>query len=140
MAKGFRELEGITADLGLEAWGETVQEAFMSAAEGLASLLGSIPAEKLGRTMHISVHGEDLPSLLVRFLNEMIYMEETRDLIPGKIQKLWISGHSLFAVFKCAEGSTVDPAERTSVKAATYHDLEINQSKRGVRIRVILDV
>jgi SHS2 domain-containing protein len=140
MPTGFRELDQITADIGIEAWGATIPEAFTGAAEGLASLLARIPENILTRTEHISVQGESLSFLLVRFLNEIIYLVETQDLIPGKIKKIWISGQNLFAIVRCAEGSAVDPAIRTHIKAATYHGLQINESDQGVRIRVIFDV
>ena len=39
MSGGFRELENITADLGIEAWGLGLEDAFTSAVHGLASLL-----------------------------------------------------------------------------------------------------
>jgi SHS2 domain-containing protein len=140
MASGFRELEGITADAGIEAWGDNVAEAFIGAAEGLASLIAQTPEEKLTRTESISVHGENRSSLLVQFLNEMIYLQETKGLLPGKIKKLWLSGTNLFAIVRCAESSAVDPADRGHVKAATYHGLEIEQSETEVRMKVIFDV
>jgi SHS2 domain-containing protein len=140
MAPGFRELEGITADAGIEAWGDNVSEAFIGAAEGLASLIAKISEEKLTRTEPISVHGESLPSLLIQFLNEMIYLGETQDLLPGKVKKLWLSGPNLFAIIRCAESTAVDPADRGHIKAATYHGLEIKEAETEVRIKVIFDV
>lgn len=140
MTSGYRELEGITADAGIEAWGNNITEAFIGAAEGLASLIAKMPDEKLTGTESISVHGENLSALLVKFLNEMIYLEEVRNLIPGKVKRLWINGPNLFAVVRCADGSTVDPTERGHIKAATYHGLEINQTEAEVRIKVIFDV
>jgi SHS2 domain-containing protein len=140
MASGFKELEGITADAGIEAWGDNVTEAFMGAADGLASLIADIPDEKLTKSESISITEENQSSLLVRFLNEMIYLEETHDLVPGKVKKLWINGPNLFAVVRCAESRAVNPADRTHVKAATYHGLEINESETEVRIKVIFDL
>lgn len=140
MASGFKELEGITADVGIEAWGDSVAEAFIGAAEGLASLLARIPEEKLTQNESVSVNGENLPALLVKLLNELIYLEDTRDLIPGKIKRLWIREPNLFAIVRCAESSAVDPADRGHVKAATYHDLEIKQSETEIRVKVIFDV
>lgn len=140
MASGFKELEGITADAGIEAWGDSVAEAFIGAAEGLASMLAKIPEEKLTRSESISVNGENLSTLLVKFLNEMIYLEETHDLIPGKIKKLWIREPNLFAIVMCADSSAVDPADMGHIKAATYHGLEINQTETEIRIKVIFDL
>jgi SHS2 domain-containing protein len=140
MASGFKELEGITADAGIESWGNNVSEAFIGAAEGLASFLAKIPEDKLTRAESISVNGENLSTLLVKFLNEMIYLEETHDLVPGKIKRLWINGPHLFAIVRCAPGSAVDSADRSHIKAATYHGLEIKESETETRIKVIFDL
>jgi SHS2 domain-containing protein len=140
MASGFMEIEGVTADAGIEAWGDTVEEAFKGAAEGLASLMADIPESKLTKTVPVTVRGENLPALLVLFLNELIFLEETGDLVPGRIKRLWINGNNLFAMVQCAPGAALDPSERSSVKAATYHDLGIDQSGGEVRIKVIFDV
>jgi len=140
MPSGFRELEGITADAGIEAWGDSLEEAFKGAAEGLASLLADLPESSLKKAVPVSVRGENLSSLLVLFLNELIFLEETGSVIPGKIKKLWINENMLFAVALCAKSDTVDPSERSHVKAATYHGLEIDQSADQVRIKVIFDI
>jgi len=140
MSSGFKQLEGITADAGIEAWGETLSEAFKGAAEGLASLLADIPESDLKKSVPVVVRGENLPSLLVNFLNELIFLEETKGLIPGKIGKIWIKGLNLFATIRCAPTTSVDPSTRSQVKAATYHGLAIDRSGKEVRIRVIFDV
>ncbi len=140
MVSGFKELEGITADAGIEAWGDTLEEAFTGAAEGLASLLANLPENCLEKAVPVTVRGENLSSLLVHFLNELIFLEETANLIPGRIKKLWINGYNLFAMVRCARGASIDPSERNHIKAATYHDLTIDQNPDQVRIKVIFDV
>jgi len=140
MSSGFKQLEGITADAGIEAWGDTLSEAFKGAGEGLASLLADIPEKDLEKPVPVMVKGENLPSLLVNFLNELIFLEEAKGLIPGKIGKIWIKGMNLFATVRCAPAAVVDPSTRSQVKAATYHGLEIDQSGKKVRIRVIFDM
>ncbi len=140
MASGFTELEGITADAGINAWGDTLEEAFTGAAEGLASLLADLPESSLKENAPVTVRGENLSSLLVGFLNELIFLEETQGLIPGKIKRLWINGNNLFATVLCAKSGSVDPSERSHVKAATYHGLEIDQSGDRIEIKVIFDV
>lgn len=141
MSSGFKEMEGITADVGIEAWGDTMEEAFRAAAEGLISLLAEIPENRIEKSIvPVMVEDTELSSLLVKFLNELIFLEEARGLIPAKIKRLWIKGSNLFATIRCAPADSVDPALRTQVKAATYHGLEIKKGGNGVRIKVIFDV
>ena len=140
MPGGFRELDNITADLGIEAWGPDIEGAFANTVQGLASLLSDLPDKDQPLTRTIQIEGESLPSLLVRFLNEIIFLEETEGFLPGRVSDLAISGNTLKAVLS---GATFDPEIHTmnaQVKAATYHGLEIDQTGQKVTIRVIFDV
>ncbi|MDF1525667.1 MAG: archease [bacterium] len=140
MAGGFRELENITADLGIEAWGIGLEDAFTSAVHGLASLLSDSSGGDQPLTRSIRIEAGSLPSLLVKLLNEIIYLEDTESFLPGKITHLNIRNNHLDATFT---GAIYDPEIHTlnaHIKAATYHGLEIDQSSERVTIKVIFDV
>jgi len=140
MSRGFRELENITADLGIEAWGEDLEDAFASSAHGLASLLSDLPGGDQPLTRKIRIEAESLPGLLVQFLNEIIYLEETEDFLPGKVTHLKILNNDLDVTMT---GAIFDPEIHTlnaHIKATTYHGLEIDQSGNIVKIKVIFDV
>ncbi len=140
MSRGFRELENITADLGIEAWGHSLEDAFSSAAHGLASLLSELPGGEQPLEKDIHLEADSLPTLLVQFLNEIIYLEETQDFLPGAVKHLTLTGNRLDATLT---GAAYDPEIHTlnaQVKAATYHGLEIKKEGDTVRIKVIFDV
>jgi SHS2 domain-containing protein len=140
MSRGFRELENITADLGIEAWGHSLEDAFSSAAHGLASLLSELPGGEQPLEKDIHLEADSLSTLLVQFLNEIIYLEETQDFLPGAVKHLTLTGNRLDATLT---GAAYDPGIHTlnaQVKAATYHGLEIEKEGDTVRIRVIFDV
>ena len=140
MSGGFKELENITADLGIEAWGQDLEGAFTSAAHGLACLMSAQPSNKQTITRRIRIKAGSLQSLLIQFLNEIIYLEETEDFLPGAVTDLTISGYNVDATLT---GDTFDPGIHNinaHIKAATYHGLEIVQSSEEVTIKVIFDV
>ncbi len=140
MSRGFRELENITADLGIEAWGHSLEDAFSSAAHGLASLLSELPGGEQPLEKDIHLEADSLSTLLVQFLNEIIYLEETQDFLPGAVKHLTLTGNRLDATLT---GAAYDPEIHTlnaQVKAATYHGLEIKKEGDTVRIKVIFDV
>jgi SHS2 domain-containing protein len=140
MSKGFRELENITADLGIQAWGKDLEAAFASAAHGLASLLSDLPESEQPLTRRIRIKTGSLSSLLIQFLNEIIYLKETKSFFPGKVTRLKIQHNNLDATLT---GATFDPEIHTpnaQIKAATYHGLEIVEEGDEVRIKVIFDV
>ena len=140
MPGGFRELENVTADIGIEAWGSSVESAFASAANGLASLKSEVPASNKTLKKRFKIRTDSLSSLLVQFLNEIVYLEETEGFLPGVVHDLTISGTSLDAT---VAGDTFDPeihSMNAHIKAATYHGLEIEELPDEVRIKVIFDV
>jgi SHS2 domain-containing protein len=140
MPGGFKELENITADLGIKAWGPDLEGAFSSTARGLACLLSDQPFRRQTVTRQIRIEAGSLHSLLIQFLNEIIYLQETEDFLPGAVSNLTIRGLRLDAILA---GDTFDPELHdinTHIKAATYHGLEIEQSSEGVTIKVIFDV
>ena len=84
MSGGFRELENITADLGIEAWGLSIEDAFASTVHGLASLISDLSGGDQPLARKIRIEAGSLPSLLVQLLNEIIYLEDTEYFLPGK--------------------------------------------------------
>ena len=140
MSAGFKELENITADIGIEAWGHSLEDAFVSAADGLARLMSDLPAGPKPVTRKIRIEAGSLSSLLVQFLNEIVYLEETQGFLLEKVTYLIISGCTLDAVLT---GAVFDPEVHSinaHIKAATYHGLEIDEKEDEVRVKVIFDV
>lgn len=140
MSDGFRELENITADLGIEAWGKNLEGAFASTAHGLAFLLSDPPENDWPVTRNIKVEAPSVASLLVQFLNEIIYLEDTDGFLPGRVTSLQIRNNTLEADLS---GYVFDPdihELKSHIKAATYHGLDITEEEDCVRIRVIFDV
>jgi SHS2 domain-containing protein len=140
MQGGFTELENITADIGIEAWGSTLEDAFASAANGLARLMSDLPADLQTLTRNIQVQAGSLSSLLVQFLNEIVFLEETEGFLPAEVTNLTLRSGSLNATLS---GFIFDPgihSMNAHIKAATYHGLEIDQSGERVTIKVIFDV
>lgn len=140
MACGFKELDGITADLGIEAWGETLEEMFIQAGLGLAAAIAELPADSNSIIKDISIEAPSIPDLLVKYLNEIIYLEEVDGFLLHHIPDFSIKGTHLKATLT---GVTFDPALHcinTHIKAATYHGLVIEEMPGEVRVRVIFDI
>jgi len=140
MAGGFRELEGITADVGLEAWGFSVEEALIQAGDGLASLISATETLTDDISTEIEITSHDLPGLLVNFLNEIIFLAETSDVLPLRIVSLHIDGTALSARMKGCRYRPGIHTRNLCIKAATYHGLTIEETDGKVTVRVIFDV
>ena len=128
-----------TADAGVIAYGTDIGQAFASAATAMFSLmteLGDID-EELHRDIEINASDEE--SLLVEWLNELIYLFDTEDTIFRRFDITDIDSTHLRAR---SYGAKLNPKKhelKTGVKAATYHRLQISRDN-GCRVRVIFDV
>lgn len=136
-SKDYRLLDH-TADLGLEAWGTTVNEAFIHAAEGLFSILveGAVQPE---HPFSILLKGESLEELLVQWLNKLIYIYDAEKMVLSKFKISTLDNKHLVAeVF----GEPVNFGKhkiRTYVKAATYHQAKVTLDKM-CKVQIFFDV
>lgn len=135
---GYRTFEH-TADVGIEAWGEDLAEAFEDVAGGLFSLMVDLDevVERVERT-HV-IHATDREGLLVAWLNELIGLVDTEGLIFRRSTVERISERDLIVR---SYGETLDPSRHAPhlvVKAATYHDIRVDAGPPA-RVRVIVDI
>ncbi len=127
-----------TADIGIRAEGETLEEAFEAAAGGLLELLGAgFPGEGEDRT--VEVRADDREALLVSWLDELLYLHESEDLVFGGIRVERVGETRVEATVRAAaRGSR--RLEGIGVKAATYHRLRLHRGRGGWTATVYLDV
>ena len=136
---GFESFE-VTADVGIMAWGDSLEELFASAARGMFALMIESHTALPARAIPVEACGADLPSLLVAWLNELLYRCEVEEWAPADVRVLEVEGGRVHGELL---GEPVDPARhrfKTIVKAATYHLLECRRDGDRWRARVVFDV
>lgn len=132
--KRYEEIEH-TADWEFRAFGHTRKELFENAAFALFSLEGAAdtPAQV---TRAVTVHGIDFESLMVNWLGELLFLQETRGETFSRFAIELLTPTTLTAtVF----GGPSGPLNKF-VKAITYHDLVIEQTTEGWQATVVVDV
>lgn len=135
---GHRYLEH-TADVGIEAWGATLGDAFAEAALGLFALMVDPATVRERMERRFAVRGDDVEDLLVRWLSELIAVVDSDGILFHRFEIDRIDATALAA--RCW-GERLDPARhriRVAVKAATYHMLAVEPGPPA-RVRVILDL
>lgn len=126
MAPGYRLLEH-PADLGLEARGVSLPEAFEQAARGLTSVLVELEGVEAIQERALELTAPDTESLLVRFLSEILFLYDAKGFLTARVEIGEFADTRLMAV---ARGEAIRPEKhrvRTDVKAITYHQLSIKQ-------------
>ncbi|MDX1392834.1 MAG: archease [Gemmatimonadota bacterium] len=139
---GVSELDH-TADVGISVRAASLRELFHRAALGMFHLVyadetgsASSPSPE-GIERPIVVEGVDVAALLVRWLRELLYLDESEaaryvDATLDDIAETRLAG-------RVRTGSSPTPPVR-ELKGVTYHDLEVAREDGGWRARVVFDV
>lgn len=139
MGRGF-EIIDHTADIGIVAYGADMEEVFSNAALALLSLITNPESVEERLHLDVKVSAEDRGSLLVEWLNELIYLFDARHALFNRFGIERLTTSRLEA--RCY-GEYFDPTRheiKTGVKAVTYHMLQLDRNTDGYRAQVILDV
>lgn len=143
-SSGFRELPH-TADWELEIWAPELTELLRQAVLGMQSLSGMQLDEKTRQVRTLSLDSMDAENLLVRFLNEMLWLAEQDHL-----------GFDCFEFHLSHQGEALDlnnPIHLEvrmhgasiarlikEIKAVTYHNLELHQTWNGLTAHIVFDI
>ncbi|HXG37529.1 MAG TPA: archease [Bacteroidota bacterium] len=139
MKAGFRILEH-PADVGIEATGATLKEAFENAALGLLSMITDVDSVDAREERFIQLKGTDIQNLLVKWLSEILFLYDGENFLVGEVEIESISPTRLEAIVR---GESVDEARhsmKTDIKAVTYHQLKVQEKKDGCLVRVFFDI
>jgi SHS2 domain-containing protein len=129
-----------TADIGLRAWGATLQEAFENAATALSAIVVELDDIEPRIAYPIAASGDDDQSLLVNWLNEALYYLDARRIV---LRRFRIEHFADGRVAGQAWGEPRDPVKhrpKVIVKGVTYHQLKIEQRPDGCEVQVFLDI
>jgi len=139
MSVGF-ELVDHTADIGVRVWGPTAEEVFEQAALAMFSLVcDPLDVGEL-EAVEVALEAESMDLLLAAWLNELLSVFEARKLVLSQFDLLELGEHSLRAR---VSGEPLDTSRHIicgGVKAATLHELSLEQGDDGWRGFVLLDV
>ena len=126
-----------TADIGLRARGKTPEELFENAAAGLLEIMGAAARE--GSTdEEIALEADDQAALLVHFLDELIYLVDARGARIAAIAVRFEAPTRLRAGVTWTPSD--DPLEGSELKAATFHQLSLEERGGGFEATVFFDV
>ena len=139
MAAGF-EIFAVTADKGIRAWGPDRTSVFRQAALGLWSLMVDPVAVARRHMTPVTVDAADRETLLVAWLNELLYLYEAKDVIGADCAILSLTATHLDAEVLGEAVDTTRHAVMSHVKAATYHQLRVGPTADGWEARVVVDV
>jgi SHS2 domain-containing protein len=134
------ELLDHPADIGFRAHGSSLAELFANCAHALIAIILDPSNITPAAECMLEADGSDLDSLLVNWLNEVLYYVDTKRLVFASLP---VEFPSPLRVRCMATGEARDPEKhpvRLSVKAVTYHQLKISNVKDRWMAEVYVDV
>jgi SHS2 domain-containing protein len=133
--KRFEEIPH-TADWSFRAFGGDLNELFENAAHAIFTLEGAGVGEGTEIAREIQVTGIDHESLLVNWLSELLYLQESHREVYQHFHIEKLTPTELRAHIQGTPFQRLDKI----IKAVTYHNLTIDQTANGWEAVVVVDV
>jgi len=128
-----------TADVKFQAFGKTVEEVFTNSALAMFHVMykGKIRATQ---DMEVSVEGNDLVNLLYNFLEEFLFLFDSRNFLASTIKKIKLRDKPLTLRAEVVGDDAKNYEINLGIKAVTYHDMFVRQENNQWITQVVLDV
>ncbi len=125
-----------TADRAIKVWGGSLPAVFVGAARGMYGLMADSEGLVATNWREIHLEGLDRESLLVEWLNELLFITEMEALLLVEAQIVTLSNEALIARVGMVQGEVT----MAQIKAATFHNLTIREDETGWTTVITFDV
>ena len=129
-----------TADVAIRAYGKDLRELFSNAAFGMFNIIADLSGLKKTVSIDVNLEAPSPEELLISWLDEILYSFYTKGIIFFEFDIVDIADTRISAH---AHGRLVGENRnrlKTEIKAATYHDLNIEEKQDGYSVEIIFDV
>jgi len=129
-----------TADIGLRCRAPSLSSLFECAARAMFELIVPLDSVEPAESVPVVLKAASVEELFVTWLEELLYIWESKRILLSRFEVSKISSESLEAEVK---GESYDAGRhdlQSEIKAATYHGLQIERVGDGWEVQVIFDV
>ncbi|PPD58593.1 archease [Dehalogenimonas etheniformans] len=136
--------EEATADIAFEASGDTLEECFRAAVEAVLNVMVDNPEAVLEiENRNIKLNNNALDLLLFDLLQKIVFFKDAEQLLLHLDGIVLNRMGTLWRLSATGKGEFIDPKrhrQRADVKAVTFHNFTLEQTEKGWRAHVILDI
>ncbi|MBI1910959.1 MAG: archease [Deltaproteobacteria bacterium] len=141
----YKYLEEVaTADVAFEAWGSSLEELFISAADAAMNVMvDDIETIEKEQELSFEVSNPALDMLLYNFINELIYYKDAKKLLLRVSSVKINQTDSEYMLSANAYGEVLNPEKHplsADVKAVTLHMFSLHHTDSGWKATMILDI
>jgi SHS2 domain-containing protein len=134
------ELLDHTGDLGIRVWAADIKGLFQEAARALFAIITDLDKVKVRVNRKVMVEAATVDELLVAWLSELLYLYEVEGLLFCEFALTEIAEGNVKGVAKGEKFQEDRHAIKTSIKAVTYHQVEITEKDGRWQAQVIFDI
>ncbi len=125
-----------TADWALRVSGKSLDELFVHAALGMQAMMGIEITQDTDSQRYFETSATDLETLLVRFLEEILYLLESENIRITGIKINERTETHLQSLLTCKPVQSI----QKEIKAVTFHELEIHRGPGHFETVLVFDV
>ena len=115
-------------------------QAFEQAAIGLMSVILDLTSVEARLSRDVTLEASDLEHLLVKWLAEVLYLYDGEKFVSREFSVSELRQDSLRATVLGETFVGEKHVTRLDVKAVTYHQLIVEETNTGCRVRLFLDI
>ncbi len=132
-----------TADIGSRERGSDLKDVFKKAAVAMFGIIADKNPKVKGsglktKKISINVQSGNLEELFVDWLNELLSLSATKEMIFFDFQINTLNKNNLHA--QATGAGAGNYKVNTEIKAATYHQLKLEETESGWQAEIIFDV
>jgi len=129
-----------TADIGIKAYGRDMKELFQNAARGMFNIAADLEGLKPSTSIEVKSKAANYEELLISWLDDLLYNFYTKNIIFSEFTINKIEPCHIEARVSGKHVGDNRSRLKSEIKAATFHELKINQTNEGYEVQVIFDV
>lgn len=129
-----------TSDIAIRAYGGDLRELFSNAAFGMFDIIADLNGLKQSVSVDIELEAYSLEELLVAWLDELLYDFYTKGIIFCDFDIVDIADTRIKAHAHGRHIADNRNRLKTEIKAATYHDLKIEEDNNMYSVEIVFDV
>jgi protein archease len=130
----------VEADVGVHAWGPTLEACFRQCALGVFTLVVPLDAVAPSEEREISAQAETVEALLVSWINELLYLHDVEGFAVHDVAEPRIEGTRAHATLTGEPLDVTRHPRGIQVKAATFHQLALDRGPGHVEARLVVDI